>query len=155
MRVFRGIDGAISSAMQATTSLPGNLVSEADRFRLVREKTLGMLEEVSAQQALWCPRPRAWSIAQIADHLLLTEQLYREQFRTLIGMAKAGRSSTVEIGLREIDISFAGIPRDVVRFFEAPVRLFNRFVPHAMREAMIRNPIVAALNPTAEPAVEA
>ncbi len=36
---WRGIDGAISSVMQATTSLPGNLVSEVDRFRMVREKT--------------------------------------------------------------------------------------------------------------------
>jgi uncharacterized damage-inducible protein DinB len=149
---LRSIDGAISSVMQATTSLPGNLVSEIDRFRMVREKTLGMLEEVSAQQALWCPRPGAWSVAQIADHLLLSEQLYREQFRTLIRMAKAGRSSTVEIGLREIDVSFGGIPRDVMRFFETPARMFNRFVPHVMREAMIRNPIVSALNPTvAEP----
>jgi hypothetical protein len=145
---FKGLDGAISSVMQATTSLPGNLVSEVDRFRMVREKTLGMLEEVSAQQALWCPRPRAWSIAQIADHLLLTEQLNRTQFQTLIRMAKTGRTSTVEIGLRDLDISFGGIPRDVIRFFETPVRMFNRFVPHPVRLAIVRNPIVSALNPT-------
>jgi hypothetical protein len=144
---LRGLDSAISAVMQATTSLPGNLVSEVERFRMVREKTLGMLEDLSAQQALWCPRPRAWSIAQIADHLLLSEQLYREQFRTLIRTAKEGRNSTITIGFKDVDSSIGGIPREVIRLFELPVRMFSQFVPRTVLETMVRFPIMSALNP--------
>src|ERR1700679_302398 len=94
--IFRAVEGAIASAVQATAS-PGNLVSEVDRLRIVRVKTLGMLEEVTALQALWCPRPQAWSIAQVADHVLLSEALFRDQFQRLIQAAKEGRNSTITI----------------------------------------------------------
>ncbi len=129
------------------TASPGNLVWEAGRLRKVREKTLGMLREVTPQQALWCPRPQAWSIAQIADHLLLSEQLYGEQFRRLIQTAREGRNSTITIGFSDVDSSIGGIPREVISLFEFPLRIFSRFVPRPVLETMVRYPIMSALNP--------
>jgi hypothetical protein len=143
----RAIDGAISRMVQGVNSVSWNPAAEADRFRLVREQTLTILAQVNAEQALWSPRKGVWSIAQIADHLLLTEEMYREQFRRLIQMAREGRGSTIEISLKEVDVALAAIPREVVPLLELPLRMFNLFVPHVLRETMVRYPIVAALNP--------
>jgi uncharacterized damage-inducible protein DinB len=143
----RAIDGAVTGLLQGLLSAPGNLASEVERLHAVREETLGLLGEVSAEQALWSPRRGAWSIAQIADHLLRSEELYRDQFRRLIQMAREGKSSSIELSLREVNTSIAAIPRDVMRLFEVPMRMFNLFLPHAVRETLVRYPLVSALNP--------
>jgi uncharacterized damage-inducible protein DinB len=143
----RTIDGAISRIVQGVNAVSWNPAAEADRFRLVREQTLTILAQVNAEQALWSPRKGVWSIAQIADHLLLSEEMYREQFQRLIQMAREGRGSTIEISLREVDVALAAIPREVIPFLELPLRMFNLFVPHVLRETMVRYPILAALNP--------
>jgi len=143
----RAIDGAISRMVQGVNSVSWNPVAEVECFRVVREKTLAILGQVSAEQGLWSPQKGTWSIAQIADHLLLSEQMYREQFQRLIQMAKQGRGSTIEISLREVDVAFAIIPREVIPLLEYPMRMFNLFVPHVLRETMVRYPLVASLNP--------
>jgi uncharacterized damage-inducible protein DinB len=143
----RAIDGAISRIVQGAHSGSWNPIAEAERFHVVRERTLTLLGQVTAAQALWFPRPGAWSMAQIADHLLLSEEMYREQFQRLVQMANEGTGSTIEISLREIDVAFAGIPREVTSLLEFPMRMFNHFVPHALRETMVRYPLLAALNP--------
>jgi uncharacterized damage-inducible protein DinB len=143
----RAIDGAISRMVQGVNSASWNPGAEVDRFRLIREQTLAVLGEVNAQQAAWSPRKGVWSIAQIADHLLLTEQMYREQFRRLIQMAREGRGTSIEISLREVDVAFAAVPREVIPLLEFPIKMFNFFVPHVVRETMVRYPLIAALNP--------
>ena len=143
----RAIDGAIARLVQGVNSVSWNPGAEAERFRVVREKTLSILSQVSALQSEWSPRKGTWSIAQIADHLLLSEEMYREQFRRLIQTAKEGRGTTIEISLKEVNVAFAGIPRQVTPLLEAPMKMFNLFVPHVLRETMVRYPLVAALNP--------
>jgi uncharacterized damage-inducible protein DinB len=145
----RAVDGALAGLVRATMSVPGNLISEVDRFRMVREQTLNMLAGTSVAQAQWSPGREVWSMLQIADHLLQSEELYREQFRLLIQAAKEGRNSPIHIGFREVDTSIAGIPRHVIRMFETPARVMTSLVPRAVREMLIRYPIVPAMNPTA------
>src|SRR5258705_1266917 len=92
----RAIDGAISRMVQGVNSVSWNPSAEVERFRVVREKTLAILGQLTAEQASWSPKKGTWSIAQIADHLLRSEDMYREQFRRLIQMAQEGRGSTIE-----------------------------------------------------------
>ena len=133
--------------VQGVNSVSWNPCAEVERFHVVREKTLAILRQVSAEQALWSPRKGVWSIAQIADHLLLSEEMYRQQFRRLIQMANEGRGSTIEISLKEVNVAFAAIPHEVIPLLEFPIKMFNLFVPHVLRETMVRYPLVAALNP--------
>ena len=145
--VARAIDGAISRAIQGANATVWDPAAEIDRFREVREKTLAILANLTTAQASWSPRNGAWSIAQIVDHLLLTEQMYREQFERVIQMSSEGKGSSIEISLDEVDVGFAAIPRGVVSLFEVPMRMFNLFVPHVVRETMVRYSIVSSLNP--------
>jgi hypothetical protein len=143
----RAIDGAISRMVQGVNSVTWNPGAEVERFHMVREETLAILGQVSAEQSLWSPRKGTWSIAQIADHLLRSEEMHRGQFRRLIQMANEGRGSTIEVSLREVDVAFAGVPREVMPLLEFPMKMFNLFVPHVLRETMVRYPLVPALNP--------
>jgi uncharacterized damage-inducible protein DinB len=141
---MRSIDGAVSRLVQSVNSGEWNPVTEMDRLRLAREQTLAVLDQVSAAQALWLPPGGKWSIAQIADHLLRSEEMYREQFRRLIE-----KGSPIDISLAELDVGFRGIPGSVIAAVELPMKIFNRFVPHVVRETIIRYPLIAALNPQA------
>jgi hypothetical protein len=143
----RAIDGAISRLVQGVNSVSWNPVADVDRFRVVRKRTIATLGEVNAEQALWSPEKGTWSIAQIADHLLRSEEMYREQFRRLIEMSQEGRGTSIEISLKEVDVAFAAIPREVIPLLEFPIKMFNLFVPHVVRETMVRYPLIAALNP--------
>jgi DinB superfamily len=145
----RAIDGAISRMVQGVNAASWNPAAEVDRFRLVREQTLAALAQLTAEQASWSPEKGTWSIAQIADHLLLSEEMYREQFQRLVQMAKEGRGTTIEISLREVNVAFAVIPHEVIPLLEFPFKMFNLFVPHVIRETMVRYPLIAALNPRA------
>jgi len=150
--VARAIDGAISRVVQGLEPANWDPHAESERFREVREKTLGILAHLSIAQASWSPGKGKWSIAQIADHLLLSEEMYRDQARRLLQVVDRGQGSSIEITLNEVDFGFAAIPRDMVPLFEVPMRMFNLFVPSALRETMVRYPIVAALTPrTAQP----
>jgi uncharacterized damage-inducible protein DinB len=144
----KAIGAAIAGMAQAATAPPGSLAAEVDRFRLVRENTLTALGEVSPTQAAWSPRHGVWSIVQIADHLLRTEEMYRDQFRQIIETARQG-GADIRLSLREVDSSFAGIPRPVMQLFEFPARMVSQFMPQPVREAIIRYPIVSAINPSA------
>jgi hypothetical protein len=141
------LDGAISRIVQGIAARPLHLSAEVDRFRIARETTLGILSPLTPGQAAWTVRKDAWSIAQIADHLLRSEELYRGQFRKLIELGRDGKSHTIYVSAREVDTSLALVPREVVPFFEIPMRMFNMFVPHVLRETMVRFPLVSALNP--------
>jgi len=140
---------AIASLAQAATAAPTNLISDVDRFCMVRENTLNTLARVTEEQAAWSPREGKWSIVQIADHLLRTEEMYREQFIQLIEMARMGRTDPIKLGFADVNSSFAGIPRDIMRFFELPARMASYLMPQAVRQTIIRHQIVPAINPSA------
>ena len=118
------------------------MLPEVERFRVVRQNTIAVLDELTDEQAMWIPRRGSWSIAQISDHLLTTEEMYRSQFARLLE-----HGDNIEISLKEVSVAFAAIPHEVIPFFELPFRVFNQFVPHALRETMVRYPMIASLNP--------
>jgi uncharacterized damage-inducible protein DinB len=143
----RAIEAAISRMVHRMLAAPRHLSAEVDRFAGVREKTLGILRQVTSEQALWSARPGTWSIAQIADHLLRSDELYRAQFQRMIQMTRDGKSGTTQIPFHEIDASIAMVPREVISMLDFPLRMFNVFVPHALREALVRYPVIEALHP--------
>ncbi len=145
----RTLENAVTTLVNAAFSPPGSLISDVDRMQFVRERTLDILSGLSEAQGTWSPRPGVWSTAQIADHLLRSDELYRTQFARLIQLAKDGKDSAIDISLREIDTTLTIVPLSVMQFFEAPVRMFNFFVPNALRETIIRHPVMPALNPKA------
>jgi uncharacterized damage-inducible protein DinB len=141
--VARAIDGAISRAVQGVDVSVWNPGAEFERFRGVREKTLATLGQLTIPQASWSPGEGKWSILQIADHILRSEEMFRDHAQRLLEAVSEGKDS-VEISLSEVDVGFKAIPQEIAPLLEFPMRMFNLFVPHVVRESMIRHPIVGA-----------
>jgi hypothetical protein len=148
----RALDGAVSRVVHDLVTPAPHRGEEWHRavaqFRGVREQTISMVRPLSQKQVDFAPARDSWSIGQNLDHLLLSERLYRAQIERLIHMAKDGAGTNINLSLQQVNSSFAFIPREIMALFSAPMLVFNRFVPHAVRENLIRYPIIPALNPT-------
>ena len=141
--VARAIDGAISRAVQGADATVWNPEAEFERFREAREKTLAALAPLTAAQAAWSPGEGKWSILQIADHLLRSEEMFRDHSQRLLQAVAQGHKS-IAISLSEVDVGFKMIPEQVAPMLEFPMRMFNLFMPQVVRETVIRHPIVAS-----------
>ena len=148
---YQTIDGAISRVVRGIVTpvqLPEQELKAAIRqYSEVRGKTLELACNITAAQAAFRPGPKVWSVAENLDHLLLTEKSYRVQLLRLIELARAGKATSIDLTLKEMNASIGPIPRDVIPMFEMPLRMMNAFIPHAVREAMIRFPVIPAINP--------
>jgi hypothetical protein len=147
------IDGAISRLVRDLTSPPPPPEEEytraLEKFREAREATLAIIRELTQMQADFFPATGRWSIGQNVEHLLLTEKLYRAQMQKLIELARKGGKQNLQLTFDELDNSIALIPRDAISKLVVPLNVLNLFIPRAVRKAMIRTPLIPALNPSA------
>ena len=151
------LDSAVSRAVQSliTPAKPsGNQWNlRVQELRAVREKTISTLLNLNQAQADFAPAAGTWSIAQNADHILLSEQLYRTQLRNLMELARKGGKTTLEIGYGDVNPAFPFIPREVLSLLATPLTIMNMFMPAVVRQAIIRYPLIPALAPSVmEPA---
>jgi uncharacterized damage-inducible protein DinB len=125
---------------------------ELNLFRATRGATLELAAPLTEPQAAFTPAPGKWSVAEVLDHLLLAEQLYRERFSRLIELKKAGKKPQLDSSFDEINTSVMFIPKPLLPALEMPFRMMNLFIPSAVREVMTRNRIMPAQAPSiAEP----
>jgi uncharacterized damage-inducible protein DinB len=122
-------------------------------FGEARAGTLHLAADLTPDQANYAPGPDRWSVAQNLDHLLLTETLYRAQIERLLELAREGKGLNIDVSLREVDLNLPFIPRALMPMMSTPLTVMNMFMPHAVRETLLRFPVMKAKNPmVAEPA---
>jgi DinB superfamily len=122
--------------------------AELKLFRSVRTGTLTLAESLSEQQAAYAPGSGKWSIGEALDHILLAEQLYRDRFKKLIELKKAGRKPELKSDFSEINTSILFIPKPALPLLEAPFKMLNLFVPTAVRESLTRYRVMPAQAPS-------
>jgi hypothetical protein len=148
----RVIDGVVSRMVHdivtpAAASAPERTAG-LHQYRVAREGTLSIIRNLSQNQASFKPATNVWSIGEIVEHLLMTEDLYRAQIQDLIVLARRGGGTNIDLTFKEINTSVAYIPRELIPFFSVPLRVFNMFVPQPVREVMFRLPLIPAVAPT-------
>jgi hypothetical protein len=143
-------DGAISRLVHdlVTPASGDEMKTAIEQLRVTRDHTTALIADLSQKQADFSPGRNSWSVGQVLHHLLLTDDLYRVQIRKLIDMAREGKETNLEVSLRELNPSFAFIPREVIPLFALPLKMMNFFVPHAVRETMIRFPLMPTTSPS-------
>jgi uncharacterized damage-inducible protein DinB len=118
--------------------------TELNLVRSARARTLAMIAGLTQAQMDFSPAPGKWSIGELVDHLLLSEQLYREQIAQLIELKKAGRKPVIKRSFADINVSVAFLPRPLLPFLEIPFTLLNWFTPSIVRETIIRYKVFPA-----------
>lgn len=115
-------------------------------LRDTRRRTLERVASLSQKELDAAPEPRAWSVGEILDHLLNTDDVYQADLEELFRRLDEGRDPEVDRSLSEFDIGFRWIPRPLTPLLMVPLALFNFLAPPALRELLARTPIVPVRN---------
>lgn len=129
-----------------TTTMRNALMLQQDlaMVRAARTGTLEMTAGLSQTQVDFSSRQNKWSIGEVLDHLLLTDQANRNQIARLIALAKTGQRPFVSLGFEDFNFSPAFIPKSLLPFTELPFRIMNMFTPGTLRELIFRYRVVPA-----------
>lgn len=113
-----------------------------------REATLRRTAHLTPEQASLRPSPQAWSVAEVLEHLLISETLYRETIARLIGLYRSGRRPSISQGLADIDTVPPFVPKELLRLMDIPLTMMNMFVPPFLRERMMTIRLFKAQSPS-------
>jgi len=117
------------------------------QLRAVRWRTVAMIQDLAQEQLDHVPEPGEWSIGEVVDHLILSDQFLRGEIAILIERVKAGQTPYLYRSFAEFNVRPAFIPECALRWLEVPLNLFNMFTPAGVRDYVVRNVPVRALAP--------
>ena len=100
-----------------------------DQLRMVRARTLAMIQDLSQEQLDYIPQPDEWSVGEQVDHLILAEQVLRRDIAILIERTKAGQTPYLYRSFAEFNARPAFIPECALPWLEVPLNAFNMFIP--------------------------
>jgi DinB family protein len=133
--------------MVAAATYSSEVEQSLNEFRATRARTLAMVKALTQTELDFMPAPNRWSIGEVLDHMLLAEQLNREQVAKLIQLKMEGKRSELILTFSELNISIVGIPRFLLPLIEAPLILMNMFVPDTLRNYLTRTRLIPFRNP--------
>jgi hypothetical protein len=113
-------------------------------FRSIRARTLGIVEGLSQAQMDYSPAPDTWSIGEVVDHLILSENVTRQDIAELVELTKAGRQPLLYRSSTDFNIAAFFLPKFMLPFLEVPFNFLNMFVPDSIRELFVRYRLIPA-----------
>jgi uncharacterized damage-inducible protein DinB len=129
-----------------------NPVESATRDRLnafasVRALTLAAIGPLSRVQLEFSPRAGRWSVGEIADHLVLSEGLYRGIFVELVALARAGRPTYRRNSFADVNVAPLYLPDALLAWMAVPLGLVTRLIPDRVISLVTEFPILPTRNP--------
>jgi hypothetical protein len=125
----------------------GAVHDRLQEFAAVRAATIQKIARLSQAQLEFSPRPGRWSIGEVADHLRLSEDLWRGDISRLVDLAREGRPTHLRRSFADLNVSPAFVPDAVLSLFEVPLGIMSRFMPDAVVGIMTELPILPMRNP--------
>ncbi len=112
--------------------------------RQSRQTTLTILNEFAGGESALehSPGPGRWSIAEVAEHLLLTDRYFLRELRTIVKQVQAGQEPTLRRSLEDFPLSFRLVPDALEPYIVMPFSFMTRVAPPMLREVMARNRVV-------------
>lgn len=112
-----------------------------------RAATLRMVASLNQAQLDFAPQAGTWSIAEVLDHLLLAEALYREEIARLIEMKRAGQRPYLSRSFADINVSPLYLPDMVLPWLVMPLTIMNAFMPAFVRDLATEYAVIPTRNP--------
>ena len=123
-----------------------------EQLRVVRSRTLILIQDLSQAQLDYTLAPGDWSIGEVVDHLILSEQVLRGDIAILIERTKAGQAPYLYRSFAEFNARPAFIPECALPLLEAPLGFVTMFTPAWIQEYVVRNvPFPALAADVAQP----
>lgn len=128
-------------------SMAAELRESLRRTRDERRTTLQLIAGLDDERAQRAPAGGGWSVAQVVDHLIKTDSVYRTWIARLIELKAAGREPVIEVGLRELNTRPFFVPETLLPHMDLPFRFVNRFVPSSLRESLTGTAVIPFQTP--------
>ena len=116
------------------------LTTAIEDFQAIRGKTIEMADEFSDEQAVKCARTGAWSAAEVLDHILRAEVVFRNYERQALERAQAGETGTIRISFREVDTRLRPVPSRLMPLLTPVLFALHAVTPFAVRLFVMRRP---------------
>lgn len=116
-------------------------------FASVRALTLAAVRPLSQAQLDFSPRPGRWSVGEIADHLVLAEDLYRGIVVQLVELARAGQPTYRRHSFSDVNVAPLHLPDAVLSWMAVPLGFMNRLIPDSVAGLVMEFPILPARSP--------
>lgn len=133
--------------MEQTTAV--ELRDGLDQLKRARTATLALVSGLEDAQAQKVPRAGGWSVAQILDHLLRTDAVYRVEIRKLFELQASNVKPERRISLGELNTKPPLVPAMALPYLDFPFRVANSFVPSSVREYLTGVPLIPFRAPDA------
>ncbi|MEM7586887.1 MAG: DinB family protein [Acidobacteriota bacterium] len=125
--------------------------AELTAFVKTRQRTLSLIAGLSEDDMAQRPGSDAWSVGELADHLLRTEGLWRSEVEELIRLERSGRQPYLNRLLADFPLPIVGrLPRPLLGLVAVPLTAFNTFLQASFFESFLR---LRALPAPAPPAL--
>jgi uncharacterized damage-inducible protein DinB len=129
------------------------LTSAIEEFRVVRERTLEITDELSDDRAQKRVRAGTWSVVEVLDHLVRSEVVFRKYHRQAIEHSWAYGKGTIRVGFREVDTRLRPLPGGWMPLLAPLLFGLHAVTPFEVRLAVMRKRglVWAAAPKVAEP----
>lgn len=104
-----------------------------DSLRRARGDTLGLVEDLSQAQLDASPEAGRWSIGEVLDHLVRSDEMFLKEIRTLADRQRRGRAPLVYRGLGNGGGLFGSLPWPLRLPVEGTVACWNLVIPAVLR----------------------
>ncbi|HEX4346314.1 MAG TPA: DinB family protein, partial [Vicinamibacterales bacterium] len=74
-------------------------------LKAARAATLALVAPLAQAQLDFSPRAGRWSIGEVADHLRLSEQVWRGEMMRVVALARDGRPAHVTRSFGELNVA--------------------------------------------------
>lgn len=119
-----------------------------DELHRTRRATLDHVADLDDATFARHPGAERWSLAEILDHLVLTDGLYAADLERLYEMAGRGERPYIRRSFREVDASILFIPKAILPLLDVPFSLFSMMMPKRARDLLVRSRLLPAQRPT-------
>ncbi len=104
-----------------------------NELRAAREDTLTLVADLDQARLDAVPEPGRWSIGEILDHLVRTDEEFLSEIRRLADKQRRGRTPFVYRSLREIGAPLGSLPLPLRWPIEGTLALWNAAIPPVLR----------------------
>ncbi len=119
-----------------------------DDFRDTRVETLEIVSELTQEQVDFSSSPRKWSAGQVMDHLVRTDELFRDEYDELLRRwQKNRRPVSLFRGLADAGFSLPLVPDAFLPLFDVPTAMAGVLIPRQVRQVVFGNRSVPAKAP--------
>jgi len=129
-------------------SVHPDLAPALEEVRRTRRATLDRVAGLDDATLSARPADDRWSIAEVLDHLVLTDGIYAADLERLYEMAARGERAHLRRGFRDVDASILFIPKSVLPLLEVPFSLFSLAMPKGVRDLLVRSRVLPAQRPS-------